>query len=71
MIIGTAFLLQISYGILAIYYEKVVEIELNSSVNETFLMNYGIDRAHTTAIDFIQQKVLKNFPNLYLTCFFF
>uniref|UniRef100_A0A336LJ73 CSON007370 protein n=2 Tax=Culicoides sonorensis TaxID=179676 RepID=A0A336LJ73_CULSO len=57
LIIMISFLIQTFYGWLSIMYEKMAETELNTSLNETFLNQYGVFDITTKSIDFIQQKV--------------
>lgn len=53
----TSFLLQIVYGTIAYTYQSEIEIELNYTMNDTFMNTYGINAYQTKAIDWVQQKV--------------
>ena len=51
------FLLEAAVGGLSYLYETQVETELKTTLNTTFIENYGIDERKTIAIDNMQQEV--------------
>lgn len=55
------FLLEATVGGLAYIYESQIEDELQLTLKETFITNYGLDERKTNAIDLMQQRVSPNF----------
>lgn len=49
------FLLETTVGSMSYIYDSHVGSELNRTLNDTFLTNYGVHRAKTAAIDQMQQ----------------
>lgn len=50
------FLLETTVGSMSYVYDTQVEKELNRTLNETFLNNYGVHKTRTAAIDHMQQE---------------
>lgn len=63
MLLIVVFLLEFLVGAVNYVYESQVDDELLTTLNETFITNYGIDETRTNAIDLMQQNVR--------LCFFF
>lgn len=51
------FLLETTVGSISYIYDTQVGNELNRTLNETFLNNYGVHKARTIAIDNLQQDL--------------
>lgn len=49
------FLLETTVGSISYIYDTQVESEMNRTLNDTFLLNYGVSKAKTVAIDNMQQ----------------
>lgn len=49
------FLLETTVGSMSYIYDTQVEVELNRTLNDTLLNNYGVHKARTMAIDQMQQ----------------
>lgn len=52
------FLLEATVGGLAYIYESQIEDELQLTLKETFITNYGLDERKTNAIDLMQQRYM-------------
>jgi CD151 antigen len=52
------FLVELTVGTLAYIYERNVQEELNLTLSDTFMKNYGISERHTRAIDHMQQNYM-------------
>lgn len=56
------FLLEAIVGGLAYLYETQIELELQTSLNSTFMEQYGVSERQTEAIDRMQQEVRSQQP---------
>lgn len=52
------FLVELTVGTLAYIYERNVSEELNRTLSDTFMKNYGISERHSQAIDHMQQNFM-------------
>lgn len=50
------FLIELAVGTLSYIYERNVPEEMNRTLSDTFMRNYGISERHTNAIDQMQQN---------------